>query len=79
MFDANVYALICRSVSQVDQIKELQSENLRQQLAIAALKAANDEQTKALSDCAETIATLERQIRCLKTQVEELERGGDRS
>jgi len=34
---------------------------------------------QALSDRAETIGNLEQQIGCLKTQVEELERGGDRS
>ena len=34
---------------------------------------------QALSDRAETIAALERQIRCLQSQNEELQRGGDRS
>ena len=34
---------------------------------------------QALSDRAETIANLERQIGCLETQAEELQRGGDRS
>jgi hypothetical protein len=33
---------------------------------------------QALSDRAETIANLERQIGCLETQVQELQRGGDR-
>ena len=34
---------------------------------------------QALSDRAETIGNLERQIRCLQSQNEELKRGGDRS
>jgi len=34
---------------------------------------------QALTDRAQTIASLEQQIGCLETQIEELQRGGDRS
>jgi len=57
----------------------LRQTNQALNLEIVALRAALDQAHPTLADRAETIANLERQIGCLQTQIEELQRGGDRS